>query len=359
MQPTNDAPTSVNRQWILRERPRGLVGPEHFELRAAPVPEPQDGEALVRVVWLSLDPTQRGWLNAGDNYMAPVGLGEVMRAAGVGRVVASRTPDCAVGDWVAGTLGWQDWAVARGTGLDGLTVVPPGVEPQAMLGLFGVTGLTAYFGMTDVGRPQAGEMVFVSAAAGATGSIAGQIAKALGCHVIGSAGGPQKCAWVTDVAGFDACLDRHADDLEAGLRDFAPDGLDVVFDNVGGPALEAALANLAHRARIVLCGGVATGYDGTPARGPANYLQISLKRARMEGFLFLDHVARFPEAFGRLHAWEQEGRIVVAEDVQEGLEHAPATLRRLFEGRNLGKQLLRIAPDPPGPPAAQPDAVAA
>lgn len=332
-----------NRQWVLRARPSGLVGEEHFALRAAPVPRPKPGEALVRVAWLSVDPTQRGWLNAGPSYMAPVALGDVMRAAGVGRVVASRSPDYAVGDWVAGMVGWQEWAIASGAGLTGFNVVPPGIEPRAMLGLYGVTGLTAYFGMVDVGRPRAGDTVYVSAAAGATGSVAGQIAKALGCRVIGSAGGARKCAWAVETAGFDACLDRHADDLEAGLRDFAPRGLDVVFDNVGGPALEAALATLAERARIVLCGGVSTGYEAEPARGPRNYLQIGLKRARMEGFVFLDHVARFPEAFGRLRGWAEAGAIVVAEDVQVGLERAPATLRRLFEGGNLGKQLLRVA----------------
>lgn len=333
-----------NRQWVLRSRPNGLVGDEHFELLEAVVPDPGPGEALVRVVWLSVDPTQRGWLNEGPNYMAPVALGDVMRATGVGRVVASRSPDYAVGDWVAGPVGWQEWTIAGGGGLLGFNVVPPGIEPRAMLGLYGVTGLTAYFGMVDIGRPQPGETVYVSAAAGATGAVAGQIAKALGCRVIGSAGGARKCSWVTETAGFDACLDRHVDDLEAGLRAFAPGGLDVVFDNVGGPALEAALSTLAERARIVLCGGVATGYGPEPTHGPRNYLQIGLKRARMEGFVFLDYVARFPEAFGRLRGWVDEGRIVVAEDVQVGLERAPATLRRLFEGGNLGKQLLRVAP---------------
>lgn len=302
------------------------------------------------MVWLGFDPTQRGWLNDGPNYMDPVPLGAVMRGGGVGRVVASRSSEYAVGDWVCGMVGWQDYAIASGQGLLGLNVVPPGIDPKAMLGLFGPTGLTAYFGMIDIGKPSPGDTVLVSGAAGATGSIAGQIAKALGCKVIGIAGGKVKCGWVTDVAGFDACIDYKADDVEAGLRKLAPEGIDVFFDNVGGTVLDAALATIAERARIVVCGGISSGYDvGEPPPGPRNYLQLGLKRARMEGFIFLDYVDRFPEAFGRLHEWLSQGQLVYAEDVQEGLELAPALLRGLFEGRNLGKQLLRIAPDPEAP----------
>ncbi|MGW0247219.1 NADP-dependent oxidoreductase [Nocardia goodfellowii] len=340
----------MNRQWILVRRPSGLVDDSSFELRSSPVPTPGPGEALVRVVWLGFDPTQRGWLNDGPNYMDPVPLGAVMRGGGVGRVVASRSSEYAVGDWVCGMVGWQDYAIASGQGLLGLNVVPPGIDPKAMLGLFGPTGLTAYFGMIDIGKPSPGDTVLVSGAAGATGSIAGQIAKALGCKVIGIAGGKVKCGWVTDVAGFDACIDYKADDVEAGLRKLAPEGIDVFFDNVGGTVLDAALATIAERARIVVCGGISSGYDvGEPPPGPRNYLQLGLKRARMEGFIFLDYVDRFPEAFGRLHEWLSQGQLVYAEDVQEGLELAPALLRGLFEGRNLGKQLLRIAPDPEAP----------
>ncbi len=311
------------------------------------MPSPGPGEALVKVVWLAFDPTQRGWLNDGPNYMDPVPLGAVMRGGGVGRVVASNSADYAVGDWVCGMVGWQDYTIATGQGLLGLNVVPPGVDPKAMLSIFGATGLTAYFGMIDIGKPAAGDTVLVSGAAGATGSIAGQIAKALGCRVIGIAGGTTKCTWVTEVARFDACIDYKTDDVEAKLRELAPDGINVFFDNVGGAVLDAALANIAERARIVVCGGISSGYEvGEPPPGPRNYLQLGLKRARMEGFIFLDYLDRFPEAFGRLHAWMTQGDIVYAEDVQEGLELAPTMLRGLFEGRNLGKQLLRIAPDP-------------
>ncbi|MFI6165620.1 NADP-dependent oxidoreductase [Nocardia sp. NPDC051052] len=337
----------MNRQWVLVERPAGPVDDSNFELRSSAVPTPGPDEALVKVVWLAFDPTQRGWLNDGPNYMDPVPLGTVMRAGGVGRVVASRSADYTVGEWVCGMVGWQDYAIASGPGLLGMNVVPPGVDPKATLSIFGATGLTAYFGMVDIGRPSAGETVLVSGAAGATGSVAGQIAKALGCKVIGIAGGTAKSAWVTEVARFDACIDYKADDVEARLRDLAPEGIHVFFDNVGGAVLDAGLANIAERARIVVCGGISSGYEaGEPPPGPRNYMQLGIKRARMEGFIFLDYLDRFPEAFGRLQEWMSQGQLVYAEDIQEGLELAPATLRGLFEGRNLGKQLLRIAPDP-------------
>jgi NADPH-dependent curcumin reductase CurA len=338
--------SDMNRQWVLARRPTGLVGDDDFTLRTAPVPTIGPGQALVRVQWLGFDPTQRSWLNEGPSYLPPVAVGEVMRAAGVGVVVASHSDRYAVGDRVAGMVGWQDYAIAGGTGLFGFNPVPPGVDPKAMLGLFGSTGLTAYFGMVDIGRPQPGETVLVSGAAGATGSIAGQIAKALGCRVIGVAGGPVKCDWVTGVAGFDACVDYRDDDVPARLKELAPAGIDVFFDNVGGDILDSALRRLALRARIVVCGGISSGYEpGQPPPGPRNYLQLAIKRARMEGFIFLDYVDRFGEAFGALHGWLAEGRIAYEEDIQEGLENAPATLRRLFEGRNLGKQLLRVAVD--------------
>jgi NADPH-dependent curcumin reductase CurA len=338
------AATPVNRQWILTSRPQGPVGEDCFELRTGPAPEPGPGEALVRVVWLGFDPTQRGWLNDGDNYIDPVRLGEVMRASGAGVVVASRNPRLAEGDWVAGMVGWQDYAIAAGEGLFGLNRVPAGVDPKAMLGIFGSTGLTAYFGMLDIGRPREGETVFVTGAAGATGSIAGQIARLQGCKVIGSAGGPEKCGWAVETAGFDACVDYRAEDLEARLRELAPEGLDVVFDGVGGTVLDAALANLAERARVVVLGGISSGYGaGERPPGPRNYLQLGIKRAQMEGFVFLDYRERFPEAFARLGAWVGEGRLAYREDVREGLEQAPAVLQGLFEGANFGKQLLRIA----------------
>lgn len=307
------------------------------------MPAPGPGETLVQVRWLGIDPTQRSWLNDSENYRRPVGFGEVMRGAGVGQVVQSDDPALPVGTWVYGDLGWQDYSIGSQQGLFGVNPVPPGIEPRHMLGVLGTTGLTAYFGMLDVGQPQPGDTVVVSAAAGATGSVAAQIAKAVGCRVIGIAGGRRKCDWAVDVAGLDACLDHTRQDVAAELRRQAPDGIDVYFDNVGGVLLEAALANLADHARIVICGGISTGYEATdPDWGPRNYLQLGLKRARMEGFIFLDHVDRFPEAFAQLHDWVTDRRIVFEETIAEGLEQAPAALRGLFEGRNLGKQLVKL-----------------
>ncbi|MFI6868569.1 NADP-dependent oxidoreductase [Nocardia sp. NPDC050406] len=333
----------LNRQWVLRRRPVGALRDDDFELRSVPVPTPGPGEALVRVHWLGIDPTQRGWLNEGDNYMDPVPLGAVMRGSGVGQVVRSNDPDCPVGSWVAGMVGWQDYVVRSAGGLLGLNVVPDGVAPTSMLSLFGAPGLTAYFGMTDVGRPEAGQTVLVSAAAGVTGSIAGQIAKALGCKVIGIAGGPDKCSWLTERAGLDAAVDYKNDDIGACLTRLAPNGVDVFFDGVGGRILEHGLAHLAPRARVVLAGAISSGYQGTdPDCGPRNYMSLAMNRARMEGFIFLDYLDRFPEAFQALRDWQARGAITIAETVSSGLESAPSALRAVFEGRNLGKQLVEI-----------------
>lgn len=337
-----------NRQLLLATRPAGPVDARHFKLVEAPIPRPGPGEALVRVVWLGIDPTQRTWLNATATYAAPVRIGEVMRGSGVGLVVASDSDRLSVGDWVAGETGWQDYVVAGGEGLFGLNRVPDGIDPKAMLSIYGVNGLTACFGMTEIGRPEQGSAVFVSGAAGSVGSIAGQIAKIKGARVIGSAGGPEKCGWVTDVARFDACIDYKSEDVALRLRDFAPDGIDIAFDNVGGPILETALENLAPHARVVLCGGIASGYgENAYGAGPRNYMQLAFKRARMEGFIFLDFVARFPQAFADLSCWVAEGRLTYREDIVDGLENAPAALQGLFEGRNLGKQLVKVCePDP-------------
>ncbi|QIS03327.1 zinc-binding dehydrogenase [Nocardia brasiliensis] len=332
-----------NRQLVLRKRPGNTLRDSDFELLRGPVPPIGPGQALVRVHWLGIDPTQRGWLNDGDNYIDPVPLDTVMRGSGVGEIVASNTPDYPVGAWVAGMVGWQDYAVASGQGLFGLNIVPAGVDPKLMLSLFGVTGLSAYFGMVDVGRAGAGDTVVVSAAAGATGSVAGQIAKALGSKVIGIAGGARKCAWLREHAGFDHAIDYKREDVGKRLAATAPDGIDVFFDSVGGTILDHGLAHLAQRARVVLCGGIATGYTAdTAAYALRDYSALMLKRARMEGFIVLDYADRFPEAFDKLSGWHSAGRIVVAEHVTEGLAAAPAALRGLFEGSNIGKQLVRV-----------------
>ncbi|PSJ43635.1 NADP-dependent oxidoreductase [Sphingomonas deserti] len=336
----------MNRQLRVRARPSGPVEDRHFELRTGPVPELAEGEALIRVDWLGIDPTQRTWLNPSATYVQPVALGEVMRGSGVGQVVRSRSQLYRVGDWVYGLTGWQDYVVARESGVGGLNVAPPGVEPRAFLSVLGVNGLTAYFGMTRVAQAQTGKSVFVSAAAGITGSIAGQIAQINGCHVIGSAGGPAKAKWVREVAGLDGCVDYKSEDLAAGLKAFAPSGLDIVFDSVGGNVLEAALGAIAPHAHVVLNGSISSGYgEKSYGAGPANYMELAFKRAKMEGFIFLDFLAEFPEAFADLTSWLAQGLIQFEETIAEGLASAPRALQGLFEGRNIGKQLVRVASD--------------
>lgn len=331
-----------NRQWVLQRRPRGMVSPDDFALRTAPIPEPAEGELLVRTLWLSFDPTQRGWMEDRPSYLPPVAIGEVMRASVVGQVERSRHPGFREGDLVFGLGGWQEWFTVPGAGFPGVQKVPPGVPPSWMLGVLGVTGVTAYFGLLDLGEPRPGETVLVSGAAGATGSVAGQIARIQGCRVVGIAGGPAKCRWVTERARFDACIDYKHEDVSRRIGALCPQGLDVYFDNVGGEILEAALDHLALRARVVLCGGI-SGYSDVESRpGPRNLMNLVIRRARMEGFIVIDYFGRRAEAVQQLAAWVQAGEIVHEEDVQEGFEHIPATLVRLFTGQNLGKQLLRL-----------------
>lgn len=334
----------INRQVVLIARPDTDVGPEHFEIRCSPASALEEGQALVRVHWLGIDATQRTWLNEQETYISPAHIGAVMPGSGVGQVVASRSELFRTGDWLVGQTGWQDYAVASGEGISGFTRIPEGIEPRAMLSVFGVNGLTAYFGVTEIGKPIAGETVFVSAAAGGVGSIAGQIARKLGARVIGSAGSERKCAWVRDVAAFDACIDYRGEDIRQRLGALAPDGIDVVFDNVGGATLEAALDHIAPHARVVLCGSISSGYrNAAYGNGPSNYMQLAFKRARMEGFIFLDFMSQFPQALYEMLAWVQAGDIRYEETISVGLETAPAALDGLFKGQNLGKQLVQIA----------------
>jgi NADPH-dependent curcumin reductase CurA len=334
--------SATNRRWLLVRRPEGMIRDDDFRLVEEPVGEPGSGEVLVQVQVLSCDPTQRAWL-AADTYMPAIGIGEVVRSVGAGRIVASRHPDYAEGDMVVGLLGWQEFAAVDPGGSWPLARLLPGMQPETALGVLGLNGLTAYFGLLDIGRPQAGETVVVSGAAGATGSIAGQIAKIKGCRVIGIAGGSEKCRWLTDVAGFDAALDYKSENVAERLATLCPNGINVYFDNVGGEILEAALALLARHGRVVLCGAISGYNDLEHMQPPRNYLMLLLREARMEGFLAPSFVHRQQEALGALAGWLSEGRIKYAVDIQHGLENAPATLRRLFEGRNMGKQLLRVS----------------
>jgi NADPH-dependent curcumin reductase CurA len=331
-----------NRQWLLKERPTGRVDESCFEWTESDIPSLADGEFSVRNLCLSFDPTQRGWMTM-DTYIPKIPLGEVMYAASVGQVVESRHPDFAKGDLVQGAFGWQDYAVTDGGGIIPARKLPPGTPPELALSLFGITGLTAYFGVLDVGQPEAGETFVVSGAAGATGAIAGMIAKERGCRVVGIAGGPMKCDWLTKEAGFDAAIDYKSEDVGERLSALCPDGIDVYFDNVGGDILNQVLARIAFGARIVLCGAISRYELDDWGPGPGNYFNLIIQRGRMEGFIVLDYAERFPEAIEKLTAWLKTGKIKNTVDLAEGLENAPATLQRLFSGANFGKQLLRIA----------------
>jgi len=340
--PGEEALTEINRRWLLKSRPAGALADTDFEFVRENVPELEDGQILVRVMMLSCDPTQRMWI-AGDTYLPAVKIGEVVRSGGAGRVVKSRHPGFAEGDLVHGLVGWQDYAVIEPRGVAGASKLPPGTPLDRALGALGMNGITAYFGLLDVGRIKEGETVVVSGAAGATGSIAGQIAKIKDCRVIGIAGGADKCRWVTEVAGFDEVIDYKSEKVAARLRELCPKGIDIYFDNVGGEILDAALARLALRGRVVLCGAIA-GYDSaTPQPGPRHYGNLIVQRGRMEGFIVLDYMPRAHEAVTALAGWMREGRLKDQTDVMGGLENAPAALRRLFDGSNQGKQLVHVA----------------
>jgi len=335
---------NVNRQWVLARRPHGMVTRDNFEYREEPIPQPGEGEVLVRNLMLSFDPTQRGWMEDRDSYLPPVQIGEPMRAGCVAQVVGSRHDGFAVGDLVQTTGGWQDFmVVSPSSGAMGLNKVPEGIDPAMMLSVLGVTGLTAYWGLLDVGRPEAGQTVLVSGAAGATGSVAGQIARIKGCRVVGIAGGPEKCAWLKNEARFDEVIDYKSENVDQRIGETCPDKVDVFFDNVGGDILEAALNHIGLRARVVLCGGI-SAYNATePLPGPSNLLNLIINRARMEGFIIIDYFNRSAEAVQDLLGWIQSGDLVYQVDMQEGFDNIPDTLNRLFTGKNVGKQLLKIA----------------
>ena len=329
-----------NRQWILNARPGGKVTGEEFRWNEVPIPQPSAGQVLIRTLWLSVDPAQRIWMSR-DSYKPAVPLGDVMQSLAVGKVLVSRHPDFKAGDLVRGYFSWQDYVVTHGKGFGGMQKLPPGVPPNLALILFGVNGLTAYFGITEIGQIKAGETVVVSSAAGATGSVAGQIAKIKGCRVIGRAGGKEKRDWLVKEAHFDAAIDYKSEDIGARLSELCPNGIDVFFDNVGGAVLNEVLARINIKARIVLCDSISKSDPSEP--GPANYSNLVARRGRMEGFTGLDYPARIPEAFEALGRWQREGALVHKEDVVFGLENAPRALLRLFTGGNFGKQLVKVA----------------
>lgn len=329
--------TEMNRRITLAQRPVGPVGPECFTVDEVERPSPGPGEVLVEVQWLSIDPTIRGWM-AMDTYLPAIAIGEPIRSGGLGTVIESNNDTYPVGTRVFGMPGWQQYAVMGG----GLQVIPDGIEPEAALSVFGVTGLTAYFGLLDIGRPKEGETVLVSGAAGATGSVAGQIARIKGCRVVGIAGSDEKCAWLTDELGFDAAINYRTDDVPSAIRAACPNGVDVFFDNVGGDILQAALGNLALRGRVVLCGAIAGYNDTEPRPGPNNLTSLIVQRGRMEGFIIMDYLPRADEAIGDLATWVLGGDLTYAVDVVDGLDNAPLALDRLFTGANHGKVMVRL-----------------
>ncbi len=336
-----------NRQFRLAARPVGMPRATDWQLTEEPLAPLQDGEVRVRVLYLSLDPAMRGWMNEGKSYIRPVAIGEVMRAGGIGVVEASNSPHVAVGDHVTGSFGVQEyWTGPVDTRAAAAMKIDPALAPlPAWLNVLGMPGMTAYFGLTDIGQPKPGDTVVVSAAAGAVGATVGQVAKQLGCRVVGIAGGPDKCRYVVEELGFDACIDYKADDVPAGLREHCPQGVDVYFDNVGGDILDAVLARINLKARIVICGAISQYNNTTPVRGPANYLSLLVNRARMEGMVVFDYAARYPEGVQRLGAWLKAGAIKSREHVVGGLDNFPDALMMLFEGKNFGKLVLKVADD--------------
>ncbi len=335
-----------NAQWLLHSRPEGMVSEANFEYFDAPLPELKDGQALVRTLYLAFEPAMRGWMNDAASYVAPVKLGEVMRGAAVAQVVESRRPDFKAGDIISGMFGWQQYAIVDGAldAAQNITRVPDGVPPHWLLSVLGITGLTAYFGMLEVGKLRAGDTVLVSAAAGATGSVAAQLARiGQSEKVVGIAGSPRKCAWLTEQAKLDAALDYRSENLNQRLREEFPDGISLFFDNVGGDVLDTALLHMAQNGRVVLCGGISQYNTAERPAGPANYMQIVLRRLTVKGFILFDWAEHIGKAQTELRRWLSEGRIAHAEDIQQGFENAPRTFLRLFSGENLGKQLLKIA----------------
>jgi hypothetical protein len=330
----------INRRFLLAARPVGLPKRSDWIHEEVPVPALADGQVLVQVELISLDPAMRGWMNEGKSYIRPVEIGEVMRAGAGGTVVESRHPGFAPGDVVTGALGVQSWAVTDGKGVE---KVDTGLAPLAKhLGVLGMPGMTAYFGLLEVGQPQPGETVVVSGAAGAVGQVVGQIAKIRGCRAVGIAGGAEKCDYVVRELGFDACVNYKAGDVKKPLRQHAPEGVDVYFDNVGGDILDTVLTQIRRKARIVICGAISQYNNTTPVKGPANYLSLLVNRARMEGMVVFDWAPRYGEAVKQLGEWLREGRLKSREDVVDGIEHFPEALLKLFSGENVGKLLLRV-----------------
>jgi len=330
----------TNHKFLLAARPVGMPKRSDWTYAEEPVGQPKEGEFLVQVLYISLDPAMRGWINEGRSYVPPVGIGELMRALGVGVVTESRNPRFAVGDHVSGPFGMQEYALSDGQRI--LRVDPKAAPLPKYLSVLGMPGMTAYFGLLDTGQPKSGETVVVSAAAGAVGSLVGQIAKIQNCRAVGIAGGAEKCSYVVDDLGFDAAIDYKSEDVRASLRKHCPGGINVYFDNVGGTILEAALSNLARGARIVICGAISQYNNTGPMTGPRNYMSLLVERASMKGMLVFDYADRFAQAGAQMAAWIAAGKLKSREHIVEGLASFPESLLKLFTGENLGKLMLKV-----------------
>jgi NADPH-dependent curcumin reductase len=333
--------TLSNHKFLLAARPVGMPKRSDWTYTEEPVAEPKEGELLVKVLYISLDPAMRGWMNEARSYAPPVGIGEVMRALAAGIVTASRNRRFAVGDHVSGVFGVQEYALSDGRGV--MKVDARVVPLPKYLSVLGMTGMTAYFGLLDTGQPKPGETVVVSAAAGAVGAVVGQIAKIKGCRAVGITGGAEKCRYIVQDLGFDAAIDYKSEDVKKSLRKHCPEGLNVYFDNVGGTILEAALANLARGARIVICGAISQYCNTGPIAGPSNYMSLLVNRATMKGMLVFDYADRYAQAGGEMAAWMAAGKLKSREDIVEGLATFPETLLKLFKSENTGKLMLKVA----------------
>lgn len=333
--------TTTNRQWRVAARPVGMIKESDYRWTEEVLPSLQDGQMLVRVQYLSLDPANRAWLNEGGSYMAEVGLDTVMPAGGIGVVVESRRDGFAEGDLVQGMLGWQDFVISDGSGMNKLPQM--GLPPTAFLGLFGHIGLTAYFGLLEIGQPKEGETLVVSAAAGAVGSIVGQIGKIKGCRVVGLAGSDEKCRWLVDELGFDAAINYKTEPVLASLKKHCPKGIDIYFENVGGEILDAVLSLINNFARIPLCGLISM-YNATErVPGPYNFVNLLTRRVRLEGFVVIDYMTRAQEAISELAKWYMQGKLKYRVDEVAGLENAPKAVNKLFDGTNQGKLILKVS----------------
>ena len=342
--------TLTNHQIRLAARPVGLPTRANWNFTAEPVAEPQEGAIVLKTLALSLDPAMRGWMNEGKSYIPPVAIGEVMRAGGVGRVIASRNPDFTVGEHVAAGFGVQEYLRLEQADikLSGVSKIDLGLGSLTQwLNVLGMPGMTGYFGLMDVGQPQSGETVVVSGAAGAVGQTVGQIARIKGCRVVGIAGGQAKCDWVVKELGFDACIDYKASAgaVREGLKAHCPKGVDVYFDNVGGDILDTVLTRINRKARIIICGAISQYNNTSAVQGPKNYLSLLVNRARMEGIVVFDYAPRYHLAVAEMAGYLKDGRMKSREDVVLGLDTFPETLVKLFSGENFGKLVLQVASD--------------